>query len=89
LAVTEVGLGRLGVEELLVELLNRVREIVEADTAAVLLLDEGGNELVARAACGIEEQVRQGVRVPVGQALAGLIAARRNSVLLDRVGRTR
>ena len=88
LAVTEVSLGRLGVEELLVELMNRVREIVDADTAAVLLLDAGSNQLVARAACGIEEEVRQGVRVPVGVGFAGAIAATKRPVVLDRVAPT-
>ncbi len=86
LAVTEIGLGRLGVEEMLQELLNRVREIVDADTAAVLLLDEGANHLVARAACGIEEEVRQGVRVPLGQGFAGAIAATKKPVVLNQVG---
>ena len=86
LAVTEVGLAQLGVEDLLNELLNRVLEIVDADTAAVLLLDEGGTQLVARAACGIEEEVRQGVRIPVGEGFAGAIAASRRPVLLDEVG---
>jgi sigma-B regulation protein RsbU (phosphoserine phosphatase) len=88
LTVTEAGLGHLGIEDLLVELLNRVREIVDADTAAVLLLDEGSDQLVARAACGIEEEVRQGVRVPVGAGFAGAIAATKRPVVLDRVGPT-
>jgi sigma-B regulation protein RsbU (phosphoserine phosphatase) len=86
LALTEAGLDRLGVEELLVELLTRVREIIDADTAAVLLIDDGGHELVARAACGIEEEVRQGVRIPVGQGFAGTVAATGRPVALDRVG---
>ena len=68
------------------ELLNRVREIIDADTAAVLMLDEGGDQLVARAACGLEEEVRQGVRVPVGRGFAGAIAASKRAVVLDRVG---
>ena len=38
-AVTDSALGRLDVQELLSELLRRVRAIVDADTAAVLLLD--------------------------------------------------
>jgi sigma-B regulation protein RsbU (phosphoserine phosphatase) len=88
LAVTEASLGRLGVDELLTELLNRVLEIVDADTAAVLLLDEGGDHLVARAACGLEEEVRQGVRVPFGEGFAGAIAATRLPVVLDHVGPT-
>ena len=86
LAVTEVGLGRLAVEELLDELLRRVREVLDADTAAVLLLDDGGTDLVARAACGLEQEVREGVRVPVGQGFAGAIAASKRPVLLDSVG---
>ncbi len=88
LAVTEVGLSSLGIEDLLVELLNRVREILDSDTAAVLLIDEGGNDLVARAACGIEEEVHQGVRVPVGAGFAGAIAASKRPVALDRVDAT-
>lgn len=88
LAVTEVGLSSLGVEDLLVELLNRVREILDSDTAAVLLIDEGGGDLVARAACGIEEEVHQGVRVPVGAGFAGAIAASKRPVALERVDST-
>jgi hypothetical protein len=86
LAVTEAGLSHLGVEQLLVELLNRVRDILEADTAAVLMLDHGGSQLVARAACGIEEEVRQGVRVPVGHGFAGAIAATQRPMILNEVG---
>jgi hypothetical protein len=86
--VTEAALGHLGIEDLLVELLNRVREILDADTAAVLMLDPGGRYLVARAACGIEEEVRQGVRVPMGEGFAGAIAASRQPVVLDRVDAT-
>jgi putative methionine-R-sulfoxide reductase with GAF domain len=88
LAVTDSSLGRLDVEDLLVELLDRVREILAVDTAAVLLLDEPSQELVARAACGIEEEVRQGVRVPVGRGFAGRIAQTRGPVVLDRVDST-
>jgi sigma-B regulation protein RsbU (phosphoserine phosphatase) len=87
-AVTDTKLGRLGVEDLLIELLERVRGIVNADTAAVLLLDKDSGDLVARAACGIEEEVRQGVRVPVGVGFAGRIARSKAPVRLDRVDST-
>ena len=68
--------------------LTRVREILDADTAAVLLLDEKAGVLEARAASGIEEEVRQGVRVPLGAGFAGRIAATRDVVRLDRVDAT-
>jgi sigma-B regulation protein RsbU (phosphoserine phosphatase) len=86
--LTDSALIRLDVDDLLDELLNRVREIFAADTAAVLLLDEASQELVARAARGIEEEVREGVRVPIGTGFAGRIAATNGAVRLDRVDAT-
>jgi signal transduction protein with GAF and PtsI domain len=73
---------------LLVELLDRVRDALSADTAAILLLDEGSPELVARAARGNEEEVYRGVRVPFQTGFAGRIAAERRPVALDRVDDT-
>ena len=83
--VTDVALAHLELEELLAVLLPRIRDILVADTCAVLLLDETGDELVARAAVGIEEEVEQGVRVPVGRGFAGRIAAIGRPVILDDV----
>ena len=59
--VTEAALVGLTVEDLLDELLVRVRTALGADTAAILLLDEKANELVARAAKGIEEEVEEAI----------------------------
>ena len=87
-ALTDSTLTQLDVDDLLVELLARVREILDVDTAAVLLLDEQADELVARAACGIEDEVRQGVRIPLGTGFAGRIAATREAVRLDQVDST-
>src|SRR5688572_6838166 len=83
--ITDADLAHLGVDELLDELLERVREILRADTSAVLLLDAHSSELVATAAKGIEEEVRQGVRVPLHRGFAGRIAAEGRPVVLDRV----
>jgi sigma-B regulation protein RsbU (phosphoserine phosphatase) len=88
LSVTDSALARLGVEDLLGELLDRVRTVLDADTAAVLLIDRDSQQLVAAAARGLEEEVRQGVRVPVGKGFAGVIAERRQPVMLDRVDAT-
>jgi signal transduction histidine kinase len=82
-AVTDVALAHLELDELLGVLLPRIREILRADTCAVLLLDEESDELVARAALGIEEEVEQGVRVPVGRGFAGRVAASRRPVIID------
>lgn len=87
-ALTDTALGRLGVEDLLGELLRRTQAILNVDTAAVLLLDDAGQELVATAAAGLEEGVRQRVRVPVGHGFAGRIAASKRPVMLDRIDAT-
>lgn len=84
-AVTDVALAYLSLDALLEELLLRIREALGADTAAFLLLDESGEELVARAAKGIEGQVERGVRIPLGRGFAGKIAAERRPVVLDDV----
>ena len=83
--VTDAALSHLDLEELLAELLTRIRDTLDADTAAFLLLDEPRNELVARAAIGIEEEVEQGVRIPVGGGFAGRVAAERRPIVLDDV----
>lgn len=87
-AITDAALGRLSLEDLLKELLDRVRTILNADTAAVLLLDEVSGHLVARAACGIEEEGRLGVHIPMGRGFAGRIASTKHPVTLDRVDST-
>ncbi|HEY6472695.1 MAG TPA: SpoIIE family protein phosphatase [Acidimicrobiales bacterium] len=75
----------LDIDELLGLLLDRVLELAHCDTAAVLLRDLAANQLVARAARGLEEEVRQGVRIPIGTGFAGRIAAERRPVVLDHV----
>jgi serine phosphatase RsbU (regulator of sigma subunit) len=87
-SITDAELHRLDSEELLTELLARTREILHADTAAVLLLDYSSGYLTATAAAGLEEEVRQGVRIPVGRGFAGRIAAEQRPVILSRVDHT-
>jgi signal transduction histidine kinase len=84
-AVTDAALAHLDLDTLLEELLTRIREALQADTCAFLLLEASGTELVARAAQGIEEEVEQGVRLPVGRGFAGRVAAERLPVVIDDV----
>jgi phosphoserine phosphatase RsbU/P len=84
-SVTDAALSYLGADDLLAALLDRVKEILDADTVAVLLLDSSGRQLIATAASGLEEEVRQGVRIPVAKGFAGRIAAERRPVILDHI----
>jgi serine phosphatase RsbU (regulator of sigma subunit)/anti-sigma regulatory factor (Ser/Thr protein kinase) len=83
--ITDAALASLSAEQLLRELLLRITEILNSDTAAILLLDEEGKLLHARAAKGIEEEVEQGVKIPVGSGFAGRIAAQRRAVFIEDV----
>jgi GAF domain-containing protein/anti-sigma regulatory factor (Ser/Thr protein kinase) len=83
--VTDAALTHLSENELLAELLVRIAEILDADTAAILILDEERSVLRARAARGIEEEVEQGVEIPVGGGFAGRIAAERRPISIDDV----
>ena len=83
--LADPALSELALEPLLQELLTRAREVLRVDTAAILLLDEETQELIARAAKGLEEEVEQGVRIPVGQGFAGRIAAGRTPIYIADV----
>jgi phosphoserine phosphatase RsbU/P len=87
-SLTDSALTQLDVDDMLTELLGRVREIFDVDTVAVLTLEKHSSDLEARAACGIEEEVHQGVRVPLGTGFAGRIAATRKPLRLNRVDAT-
>jgi anti-sigma regulatory factor (Ser/Thr protein kinase)/putative methionine-R-sulfoxide reductase with GAF domain len=83
--LSDPALSELGLEEFLDELLIRVQQALSVDTVAILLVDHEANELVARAAKGVEEEVERGVRIPIGQGFAGRIAAERVAIYIADV----
>ena len=80
--VTDAALAYLNLEDLMAVLLERVVEILRVDTSAVLLLEDEGRTLAARAAKGLEEEVERGFRLPVGRGFAGRVAATRQPVVI-------
>ncbi|HEX2189011.1 MAG TPA: ATP-binding protein [Longimicrobiaceae bacterium] len=86
-SLTEAILAQLTLPELLRELLGRLRALLSVDTATVLLCADDRETLVVRASEGLEEEVEQRVEIPVGQGIAGAVAARRQAVIVDEVSR--
>jgi phosphoserine phosphatase RsbU/P len=86
--VTDRALMALELDKLLDVLLSRVRDLFAVDTATVLLVDPSGEQLVARASVGLDEEVFQGVRVEIGTGFAGRVAQVREPVLIERVDET-
>jgi serine phosphatase RsbU (regulator of sigma subunit)/anti-sigma regulatory factor (Ser/Thr protein kinase) len=82
-SITDSTLGYMSLEAMLTEVLERVRNGLAADTAAVLLLDEDRGVLVARAARGLEDEVREGVQVPLARGFAGRVAAQARPMIID------
>ena len=80
--VTEAALAYLDLDDLLDALLQRVTDILHADTAAVLLVEDDGRTLAARAAKGLEEEVERGFHLPIGRGFAGRVAATRQPVVI-------
>ncbi len=83
LSITDSALGYMSLEDMLSELLERIRSSLGVDTAAVLLLDEDRGVLLARAARGLEEEVRQGVQVPLARGFAGRVAAEARPIIIE------
>lgn len=86
--IADTYLGQLDVDDVLREITRRLGELLEVDTAAVLLREGDADHLVVRAAYGIEEEARRGVRVSLGEGFAGTIAAQGRPIILDRVDET-
>ncbi|MEV4534450.1 SpoIIE family protein phosphatase [Asanoa sp. NPDC049518] len=84
-AVTDAVLSHLNVDELLSELLDRVFDLLQVDTAVIMLLDPHARQLVATAAKGLDQEFRPGVRVPVGRGFAGRIARDRRPLIMDDI----
>ncbi len=83
--LSDPALSELGLEDFLDELLDRVQDALAVDTVAILLLDAENDQLIARAAKGVEEEVEQGVRIPIGEGFAGRIALERVAIFIADV----
>jgi PAS domain S-box-containing protein len=86
-ALTDTALAHLELDELLPELLPRVRDVMGADLVAILLLDADGQQLTVRAESRLAQDGPVAAPMPVGVGLAGRIAASRQPLIVDDVSR--
>jgi serine phosphatase RsbU (regulator of sigma subunit)/anti-sigma regulatory factor (Ser/Thr protein kinase)/putative methionine-R-sulfoxide reductase with GAF domain len=87
-AITEAALAHLSLDDLLDALLVRLRDLIGTDTVAVMLIDDEAQELVARAALGLDEWLAAHPRLPLGEGFSGRIASERRSDKLEDVQAT-
>ena len=81
--ITDSALVHLGLDELLQELLARLRRVLDADSASVQLLDEAGERLYPRAVDGFRYDDFSSIRVPLGKGVSGQIAAEGRPMVVD------
>lgn len=70
-------------EKLVYPLLECIRQVMGVDTITILLQLEGGQQLAVRATLGLEEEIAEGIRIPIGRGFAGHIAASRELMIVD------
>jgi phosphoserine phosphatase RsbU/P len=87
-AVTDAALTGLGFDELAERLLFTVRRVLGTDSATLLLLDRTGDALREHATVGVETG-ETGAPVPVGEGIAGTIAATVAPLVIDDIARHR
>ncbi len=74
-AIMDVILQYADIDDLLPQLIETVQQVMQVDNVAILLLDSTGQMLLMNRVRGPEEAVADQVRVPLGQGVAGRIAA--------------
>jgi signal transduction histidine kinase len=79
--VSEAALEHLSLHDLLYSLLGRIVEVLDADMAAILLLDDDGR-LSVRAMVGVDGELDDAVKVSLGEGMAGRVAASRLPLLV-------
>ncbi len=80
--VTEAALRHVASGDVLQELLAQIARLVEADTSAILLLDEEQRFLTVRATVGFDRELEHAVPIPYGGGMAGRVAATRKPVVI-------
>jgi anti-sigma regulatory factor (Ser/Thr protein kinase)/FixJ family two-component response regulator len=83
--LTETALTNLSLAELLDELLGHICDLLDTDTAAILMLDDERQVLEVKAARGLEGVAEARFTVPVGSGFAGRIVSERRSIVIDNV----
>jgi len=70
-------------QNLLYQLLNCMRQVMDVDTVAVLLQTDDEPQLAVRATLGLEEEITQAIRIPLGRGFAGRIATSCKLTIVD------
>ncbi len=85
LEVVDVVNATLNLDELLRQVAELVRKVIQYDIFAILLLEPKNDEMRIRFSIGHPQEVVQNFRTRVGQGITGLAAERREAILINDV----
>jgi GAF domain-containing protein len=80
---TDNAVNAQAVEVLYGQALDAIRDVLDADEAAILLTNETQDELVARASRGLGEESTAALSIRTGQGMAGRVLADRAPLIVD------
>jgi sigma-B regulation protein RsbU (phosphoserine phosphatase) len=81
-AVTDAALASLGFDELADRLLHTLRQVLQTDSATLLLVDRTGTLLQEHETVGVETD-GPGLPIPIGRGIAGSIAGSVAPLVID------
>jgi PAS domain S-box-containing protein len=84
-SITDTALGRVAFDELLSELLSRLRTVLQTDEAGVVLLNEQRTAFVVRASDGTIMSKFARMAVPLDSPIAGRVLKEGRAVIVDDV----
>jgi diguanylate cyclase (GGDEF)-like protein len=87
-AILEIGreiASTLEVERVLDLIIDRTLQLAGCETCSIMLLDDARTHLAIRKAVGLPEEVVKSARIPVGQGIAGGVAASGTALLLKDI----
>lgn len=82
-SAADTAVTRESLDNVLRDALLAMRRRLRADAMAILLADDDGGELVARAASGLSEEVNLALGIRAGQGITGRVMVNRQPVLVD------
>ncbi|NHC13166.1 SpoIIE family protein phosphatase [Motilibacter deserti] len=85
-SITEASLAQLPLDDLLHEMLDRVVQVLGANSGSVLLVDDTGAQLVVRATHGMPEPEGEDRSMPVGVGVGGRVARDAQPVIVPDLG---
>ncbi|MBI2203548.1 MAG: PAS domain S-box protein [Candidatus Rokubacteria bacterium] len=82
-SVTDTALSPRALDDLVPELVGRLRAAMASDTATILLLAEDGVHLTPFYSAGLDEDPRADIRIPLDHGVAGRIALSDHGLIID------